>query len=295
MKTKKANPKIEVIDEIRLRPEGFAELMLGLRPYQWQAEAIMPLDTVDGRHGRVNIAVCGPNGCGKDGVIIPSAAYYHLFYNPRGRVEITSKSIDQINLQTIPNLKEHYRKFGWPEPVGSPRFTLKTPTGGILTASVTDESARAEGSHGSPDKPLLKIINESASISADLYEGFDRCSPDALMNISKPWYKDYEDGTPNRFWDCVEGKLSHLYHVVRAGLKDCPHIAQEKIDFVIAAHGANHPIALSTLDGQFMERGFDEASFIPFDTLVACEYGEDELWETDITNCRILVGWLTER
>src|SRR5262249_52479384 len=140
-------PKIEIIDELRMRPEGFAELMLGLSPYDWQCRALMPIERATFR--RQNIAVCSPNGSGKDEVIIPSAAYWWLFYHRKGRVEITSKSVLQIDTQTIPNLKKHWRKFGWREPRESPRFTLTTPTGGSLVAYVTNESARAEGAHGS--------------------------------------------------------------------------------------------------------------------------------------------------
>src|SRR5215469_13231688 len=268
-------PKVEVIDELRMRPEGFAELILGLRLYDWQAHAVMPIERAT--ISRQNVAVCTPNGSGKDERVIPSAAYWWLFYHPKGRVRITSKSDVQLTTQTIPNLNQHYRKFGWPEPTNTPRYTLKTPTGGSLIAFVTNEGARFEGAHGTPESPLLDIINEAKSIDADIYEGADRSSPDAQMLVSSPGLKE------GRFYDCFN-KLGNLYTTIRVGLKDCPHISQEKIDAVIAMYGEHHPITRSTLYGEFMDHVDERDAFLTYDMIIGCEYQDDECWETDIFN-----------
>ena len=227
---------------------GFAELVLGLELYPWQAKALLPLEKATGENKvRQNIAVCAPNGSGKDSHIIPTAVFWWLAMHPRGRVVVTSKSDVQLGVQTVPNLLKHYRKFGWPEPVNSPRFTMVTPTGGSLLAFVTNEGARAEGHHSRTDEPLLMIINEAKSVDAAIFEGIFRCTPDALMLISSP------GGMEGIFYDCFS-KLSAQYKTIRAGLADCPHISQEKIDSITATYGANHPVTRSTLHGEFMKQ-----------------------------------------
>lgn len=236
------------IDALRLTTAGFAELNLQLPLYDWQARALLPLERATGPNGkRQNIAVVAPNGSGKDDRIIPAAAFWWLFYHPRGKVVITSKSDMQLGEQTIRSLDKHWRKFGWKEPVQSPRYTLTTPDGGILVAFVTNDAARAEGHHSRPDEPLLLIVNEAKSVDESIFEGIDRCSPDALMLISSP------GGRSGRFWECFT-KLAKFYTTVRAGLADCPHISQDKIDHTIAKYGDNSGVTRSMLHGEFMDQ-----------------------------------------
>lgn len=239
------------IKQLRATTTGFAKLELGLDLYGWQAKSLLPLEWATGPGigpgaNRQNIAIVTPNGSGKDERIIPVAAYWWLFYHPRGRVIITTKSDNQLDNQTLPNLKRHYRKFGWSDPVDSPRFTLTTPTGGSLIAFVTNKGVRVEGNHSRPGEPLLMIVNEAKSIDPDIWVGIDRCTPDVLMLLSSP------GGREGRFYDCFS-KLAHLYHRTMVGLKDCPHITQAKIDATIATYGPNDPVTLSILYGQFMK------------------------------------------
>ena len=233
-------------DEIRLTTSGFAELMLGLQLYDWQAKAVLPLESAVGPGcKRQNIAVVTPNDSGKDNRIIPTAAYWWLFWHKKGRVVITSKSDMQLETQTKPNLNQHWRKFGWSEPINSPRYTLVTPTGGSLVAYVTNDGSRTEGHHSRPGEPLLLIANEAKYLDPSIYEGIDRCTPDVLMELSSPGEKK------GRFFDCFT-KLAANYTLIRAGLKDCPHIPQEKIDDIILKYGPDHPVTRSTLYGEFM-------------------------------------------
>lgn len=250
-------------NQLKATTAGFSALMLGLPLYNWQARAILPIEQYATTKKRQNIAIVTPNGSGKDERIIPAAAYYWLFWNPRGRVVITSKSDLQLSTQTIPNLNKHWRKFGWSEPLQSPRYAMTTPTGGSLIAYVTNEGARSEGAHSRPGEPLLMIINEAKSIDASIWEGIDRCSPDVLMLVSSPGLRQ------GRFYDCFT-KMPDMYHTVRAGLKDCPHITQEKIDNIVATYGEQHPITRSTLYGEFMEQDGDD---------VYC------VTDTDVENC----------
>src|SRR6266576_2695403 len=240
-------------DALNLTTSGFAGDMLGLSLYDGQGRSCMPIEkspTIVGAPSnavRQNVAICTPNGSGKDDRIIPTMAYWWLFYNPRGRVIITSKSALQLETQTIPSLDKHYQKFGWAEPVRSPRYHLITPTGGDLIAYVTNEGVRVEGAHSRPGEPLLMIVNEAKSVDDQIFEGIDRCTPDCLVLISSPGLRF------GRFYQAFT-KLRAFYTCIQVGLKDCPHIPKERIDHTIATYGLHHPITRSTLFGEFMSQ-----------------------------------------
>lgn len=226
---------------------GFASLKLGLSPYDWQIRALEPLERATGPNGtRQNITIRSPNGSGKDNIIIPVAAYWWLYFHPKGRVAITTQSALQMREQTCPSLYEHFGKFNWEPPVGSPSWKLTTPEGGSITCFVTNTGERAEGWHQRPDSPLLLIINEAKEIKADIFRGLDRWTPNAVMMLSSPGTRS------GRFFES-HTKHSSQWTTVRAGLVDCPHIPKERIDFILSTYGPDHPYTQSTLYGEFMD------------------------------------------
>lgn len=248
---------------------GFADQLMQLPLYPWQAKGLLPIEEYFKTGKRQNIVIVTPNGSGKDERIIPTAVYYWLFYAPRGRVVLTTKSDVQLTTQTLPNLSRHWRRFGWSEPVGSPRWQLVTPTGGNATCFVTNDGSRVEGHHSRPGEPLLWIVNESKSITADIWEGIDRCTPDVLMLISSPGLRE------GRLYDACT-KLQASFSApngitVRAGLADCPHIPQEKIDHIVNTYGADHPITRSTLYGEFMAQADDQSYCLTPEELEGCQ------------------------
>jgi len=97
------------------------------------------------------------------------------------------------------------------------------------------------------------------------------------MLVSSPGLKE------GRFFDCFN-KLSNIYTTIRVGLKDCPHISQEKINAVIAMYGEHHPITRSALYGEFMDHVNEHDAFLTYDMIIGCEYSDDERWESDIFN-----------
>lgn len=229
---------------------GFADLVLGLELYEWQEDAIAPLEQATGPQARrINISVSAPNGAGKDDRVIPTAAYWWVATHKRGRVVITTKSDLQLTQQTIPALERHKEKFeGW-ESTQSPRYELTSPTGGKIIAFVTNLAARAEGWHKEDDLngPLLLIVNEAATVDDDIFTALDRCTPNAVLLIGRPGAKT------GRFWE-THSSLSSNWIRIQAGLKDCPHIPQERIDYIRNTYGDDHPVTRSTLYGEFMEQ-----------------------------------------
>lgn len=259
-------PVQEEFTQAYTEPAGFAAACLGLDLYDWQARAVQPLKLARGPHARlINIVVVAPNGSGKDDRIIPAATFWWLFRNPRGKVAITSKSDLQLQTQTIPSLDRHWPKFGYKEPTRSPRYSLRTGTGGTLSAFVSNSSDRVEGWHKEDDieGPLLQIVNEAKSVDEDIFQGLDRWTVNARLWVSSPGLM------MGRLFDvCTKHREDWI--VIHAGLADCPHIPQERIDYVKRTYGENHPITRSTLYGEFMEQDDATQFCVPLSALVAC-------------------------
>jgi hypothetical protein len=254
------------IIEAATTTSGFASIFLGLRPYLWQAKSVLPLEKAgngDGVAPRVNISVIAPNGSGKDLVIIPTAIFWWLAMFKKGQVIVTTKSELQLDRQTLPNIRKHYSKFGYDQPVESPRFLLKTPEGGYCSAFVSKDPSRIEGWHEKVDEPLLIIVNEAATVDQEIFTALDRCTPTAVMLVSKGYYRT------GRFFD-THHKFRKDWQCIHAGLTDCPHIPKSKIDFILNTYGKEHPVTRSTLYGEFMDQMEGELYTLTREDYLAC-------------------------
>lgn len=240
----------QVIDHLR-EPIGFIQDGMGLELYEWQKDALRPLLLAVGKNAkRQNIAVITPNGAGKDTRIICGAAHYWLAAFPKGRVVITSKSDLQITEQTIPAIESHKSKFEGYQSVQSPRYEMTTPTGGKCICFVTNKGERAEGWHKTDDfeGPLLLIINEGKSVDQTIFDALlGRCTPNAVMVVSST------GGKSGPLWN-IKTDMTGNWKVIQVGLKDCPHIPKERIQFNIDTYGENHPHVRSTIYGEFMDQ-----------------------------------------
>lgn len=220
----------------------FSEEILGLSLYDWQCDAIEPFDEASEKMVMVTLAT--PNGSGKSAVVIATLVLGWLALYPKGRVVITTADGKQLDGQIMPALESHRAKF--------PAWTflnrkVTTPTGGWFVAFTTDQAGRAEGWHKLDDieGPLLMIADEAKSIPEDIFTALDRCTFNALLLASSPGKMS---GT---FYQ------SHInpalgYTRLSVGLKDCPHIGQDKIDRITAKHGPNSPFTRSSLHGEFV-------------------------------------------
>lgn len=257
--------KTEVIEEDpRTGPIGFTEEVLGLSLYTWQDKALAPLEYAGVGQPIVQISVISPNEGGKSTRLVAPAALYWVALHPKGKVVITTKDGKQLDNQIIPAIEAHMPKFeGW-KSVKSPYYKVTTPTGGKIIAYTTDSAANVEGAHSDgPDAPLLIIVDEAKSVAEDIFDGFDRCGYRALMYVSSG---GIEVGT--FFKSHTENRAA--FTCVKAGLLDCPHISQDKIDRIIAKHGLNAPFTRSCLYGEFMKQEDSEAFIFPLDVLEAC-------------------------
>jgi hypothetical protein len=133
---------------------------------------------------------------------------------------------------------------------------VRTPQAGFCLSFVTDEPQRAEGHHAASGSPLLIIVDEAKSVDQAIFEAIDRCSYSVLLLISSPGLRS------GRFYDAFT-KYRSDYKCFEVGLKDCPHVSEERILDVTQTYGENHPLTRSTLYGEFMLA--DESTVFPVD------------------------------
>ncbi len=108
------------------------------------------------------------------------------------------------------------------------------------------------------------IVNEAKTVDDGIFDAIDgRCTPDALMFISSPGLKQ------GRFFETFHS-LRAEWNCVNAGLADCPHIPQERIDHVLATYGERHPVTRSTLYGEFMESEEGDPYVLTREQVIKC-------------------------
>jgi hypothetical protein len=235
-------------------PIGFITHILGLSMYDWQKDAVARLELAGWGKPIVQISALAPNEAGKSSRIVAGAALYWASVHEKGKVAITTKDQKQLNEQIIPAIEAQLHKLEGFKSVRSPYYRVTTPTGGLIIAYVTDDSNRVEGLHGSPDAPLLEIVDEAKSVEEKIFSGIDRCGYQALIYCSSGGLMQgtfYKSQTENRA----------SFHCVRAGLKDCPHISPDKVKRIEDKYGVNHPFTRSCVYGEFMEQD-DSVQFI---------------------------------
>lgn len=251
--------QIAAVDTVLTQPIGFITEILGLALYDWQDRALAPLE-ITGR--RQKIAVRTPNGSGKSERIVAGAALYWVGIHPKGTVVITTKDGRQLDEQIWPAINRHKQKFeGWKF---QDRY-VESPTGGRIIGFTTDDAGRAEGWHKLDDVegPLLFIVDEAKSIEERIFQAIDRCTWNTLLMTSSPGVK------MGRFFEAFTKNRAD-YICVEVGLKDCPHIPQEKINDIIKTYGEDHPFTRSSVFGEFMDEDDMNKFAVPLESVLRC-------------------------
>ena len=223
--------------------ERYAKHILKLDLHPWQGRALEDCSVFGLRR---RIAIRAPNGAGKDDRIIAPLALWWLHRYRRGQVQITTKDEKQLTNQTWRSICRHKALYPDYTTWRDHDHTIITPTGGLLSGWVTDDPRRAEGYHEEePDGPLLIIINEAKSVEDEIFDSFNRCGYNLMLEISTGGLMQ------GRFYEHFTSKR-HLYSIHEASLHDCPHISQEKVQQTIEEFGENDPFTRSNIYGEFM-------------------------------------------
>jgi phage terminase large subunit len=237
----------------------FAQVFLGIPLYPWQHELCRVIER-GASEERIRVSLSAPNGSGKSSVCVAVSILRWLHKYPRGRVILTSADAKQIDSQIMPALRRHAAKFPSWEFLGR---SIRTGGGGHFLCFTTDEPSRAEGHHRGDDAPLLIVIDEAKSVDPDIFQAFDRCTFSVLLMVSSPGLKQ------GRFYDAFTQHRDRYLYTKQVGLKDCPHISEERIRDVIDTYGESAPFVRSTIYGEFMAEDETQPMAVSYEKLTA--------------------------
>ena len=207
----------------RLSPAEFAVFVLGQRLYPWQVEVLEAVGA-----GKPT-ALCAANGSGKTASVIATLILWFLDSFPKGRCPVTSGSWMQVRQQLWPALRRYRERFpGWRWAPSA--CEVSTPQGGRAVGFATNEAGRAEGWHGTPDAPVMYVVDEAKSVQDEIFTAVDRCTTQFKL------YASSAGGSAGQHFRCFHEDAA-LFYRVRVTAFDCPHIAREKIEFLKAKYG----------------------------------------------------------
>jgi phage terminase large subunit len=192
----------------------FANVVLGVTGiYPWQGEAMEAVAQ------GLPTALLAANASGKTKRVIAPLLLWLLFSFPKAVGKMTSGSWQQIQEQLLPTFAEfkpRLRGLGWNWLDG----WIESPEGGFISVFSTDQPGRAEGFHGTPEAPLMYIIDEAKSVSDQIFAASDRCTAQYRLFASST-------GSPaGRLSDCFN-RLKEFYYGIRITSFECPHILEE--------------------------------------------------------------------
>lgn len=192
----------------------FAHVVLGITGiYDWQGE------TMEAVGQGIPTALLAANGSGKSRRVIVPLLLWLLYSFPRGVALATSASWKQLHDQILVGLDEFRPRLaglGWNWTEGR----IESPQGGFISVFSTDQPGRAEGYHGTPEAPLLYIMDEAKSIDDSIFQARDRCTVQYGLVASSP------AGPSGRLYDCFN-RLRSFYYGIRVTSYECPHITEE--------------------------------------------------------------------
>jgi len=194
----------------------FADSVLGIRPYNWQAKVLLSLES-----GNQTAAACC-NNAGKTSTIFPAAALWVLFNFPKARIVYLSATHKQVKEQFFANLfrfRFHQAFAGWTWN----ETELRTPQGGYITGRSTDTSGNIEGYHARPDSPVAILVDEAKSVSEEIFEALSRCTATFRLYASST-------GPAFGYFHSLFTSRSAYWRTYRIRSTDCPHIPQSQID-----------------------------------------------------------------
>ena len=222
-------------------PTIFAEAVLGLNVYPWQAE------TMEAVAAGMPTALVAANGSGKTaGCIAPLALWFMTRY-PKGTLVVTSGSFRQVSHQLWANMKMHAARLPFLEfqPKG---VEIALAGGGRALGFSASDAGKAEGWHGSFDNetPLMVIVDEAKTVNDAIFTAFDRCTKQFVLYASSP------GSAAGQHFRCFHGERE-LWHKVTATAFDCPHIPRDKIERVRVQHGEDSWLYRSMMLAQWTE------------------------------------------
>lgn len=219
---------------IATTPVGFAELILGRKPYDWQKKVLWEFH----KDGPVRVALSANNEAGKTQEVSVPLALWFATVKEDALVIFTASVERQVKDVFFHALKKHQHLY----PKAKPLAMEWAIENGRIIGFVTNSAGKFESWHG---KNFLLIGDEAKSIVDPIFTAFDRCRPSHILLTSSPGPKR------GHFYKCFTDP-NFGYKTFKITAYDCPHIPQDHIDYIIAKYGVDHPFTRSTIFGEFM-------------------------------------------
>ena len=236
--------------------QNFPELVLGLKPYQWQRDVLEALNPKESR-----VALKAANGSGKTSMVAASAILWHMVRFPESLVVSTAGVWRQVEGQLWPNLKKLSGELG-----GGWRVTsneLEYTNGSRAIGFSTNEAGKFEGWHRQgPTEHLLMIVDEAKTVPDDIFTAIARCQPSRLLVMSSP------GASAGAFYEAFT-KQRKTWETFTVTAFDCPHITQQWIDEQIEIYGDDSPLVRSMIYGEFYDDSGD-GLVVPLKSLEGC-------------------------
>lgn len=261
----------DVIDAIQYyhdEPMAYAEEVEGVSLDEWQIEA---LENLVRYHF---LAIRSGSGVGKT-FLLGLATRWFLFTRPRAKVPTTAPSQHQLYDVLW---AEHFKRIS-DSPILNNLFVWTQTRLGVKghepewyavarTAQVKPGSEVAEGLQGFHDEEnLLFIIDEASGVP-------DAIFPAMEGSLTGRGAYCILAGNPTRthgyFYDTFNNPaLRKLYHQMHVSCYDSPRVSKRYIEMMEERYGANHPIFLIKVKGEFSTG--DSSFLIPPSFLDAME------------------------
>ncbi len=196
-----------------------------------------------------HISVVCSNGGGKSSLLMAPAAVWSAMSFDRSRTVVTSASVPQLDMQTMPAAKAlagyvnlYHKAELWD--IQHRRMEFK-PTHSIIEARKSDLEGTQEGFHPIvPGGEFTILVDEAKSIEEDIWKGILKWTGfTRRMDVSSagepagPFFRSWTQGQQSKY---------------RISYKDCPHITQADINAIVAeAGGIDSPTARQILLSEF--------------------------------------------
>lgn len=260
-------------------PVGFSAAVLGVPLYDWQKAVLSDLAQPG------NVALKAANGSGKTVMVVAPAVLWHASLFAGSLTVCTAGVFRQVKEQLFPAIRRFSGRLrGWV--VNDTDATA--PNRSRIIGFSTDDPGRFEGWHGTPERPLLMVVDEAKSVSDGIFQAIDRCQPQRRLLASSTGLMSGE------FYRAfTSASTQYARHSAKA--HDCPHISAEWIDAQIGKYGGeDHPFIRSMIFAEFADvdemgryvlsvSDLDRAlasppTFAPGDTVAFCDFagGGDE-------------------
>lgn len=232
--------KVQLMADLA-RPDTYAKVRLGMSLHPKQAAVLRDLFKPKSR-----VSARCANEVGKTSHIAVAAILYAIEMLDAQCIS-TAGSWMQVSQQLIPKLKAQSFRF--------PRWefldtAIKIDSVERYLGFSTRDEGTAQGFHADPNRPLLAIIDEAAAVPLPIFNAIEeRCNPTHLLIMGSPL-------DPAGQFYSIETNLAKHYTHHHINQIDCSTangywVDQAGIDRKIAKYGAEHPLVLSNVFGEF--------------------------------------------